>query len=107
MNMKNIEISKEWVLGTLPSISEPNGNGTMILVTDNLSDSHWIDLVLDSIGVKYDNDIIDGDELALDEPVSFLIYWKFRIEEIKFECPNLFAEWTKMDLLNSALSRKN
>ena len=105
--MKNIEITKEWVLGTLPCISEPDGNGTMIIVTDNLSDSHWIELALDSIGVNYESDIIDADELKLEEPVSFLIFWKFKIEEIKYDCPELFAAWTKMDLINSSYKRRN
>jgi hypothetical protein len=105
--MKNIEISAEWILNNLPSITEAVGNGRMILVVDNISDSLWISFALDSMGVKYESDIIEEEELNVKVQTSLLVFWKFRIEEIKEECPVLYAEWTRLDLINSSNRNRN
>jgi len=104
--MKNIEITAEWILGILPCYAQADGYGTITLMADNLSDSHWIDLALDTMGVIYDSDIID-DDLDLEDPDGILVFWDFKIDEIKYDCPNLFAEWKRMDLINSLYNRKN
>lgn len=104
--MKNIEITAEWILSALTYLAEADGNGTIILMSDNLSDSQWIDLALDSIGVKYESDM-NNDGFKPDDPDSVLVFWNFKIDEIKFDCPNLFTEWTRMDLIQSLKNRKN
>ena len=105
--MKNIEITAEWILGTLPSIAEADGNGTIILVVDNLSDSRRIDLALGYMGIRFESDIIEEEELNIKVQVPLIIFWKFRIEDIRHDCPNLYAEWTKLDLINAANRNRN
>jgi len=104
--MKKNEITAEWILEKLPTTTYADGNGSITISTDSISDSNWIDLALDSIGAYYESDVID-EEGEPYEPCSFEIYWIFKIEELKEDCPNLYIKWRKMDLINNSYKNKN
>jgi hypothetical protein len=102
--MKKIEITPEWILKALPMEHIALGQGKIIIVIPDINDYPWIELALDTIGVKYQCEIFDNlpDQ---GEDVFLSIQYEFRIEDIKEECPILYAEWKKIDLINSF--RKN
>ena len=100
--MTIIGITAEWILGTFPISWSADGNGNMSLFTDSYSDSHWIELALDSMGVYYESYYLGDDDIETDE-----VWFEFELEAIKDECPNLYKEWLYMDLRNSSYNRKN
>ena len=51
--MKKIELTPEWILDKLTVMHYADGAGRVIISADTDSDSHWIDLALDSLGIKY------------------------------------------------------
>ena len=104
--MKKIEITAEWVLDEFTIYHYADGNGYITIMTDSMSNSLWIDLVLNTLNINYKWDMEDNDPTD-DEPLLFEIYYSFKIEEIKDDCPNLYAQWIKMDLIKSAYNRKN
>jgi len=107
--MKKIEITPEWILDSLSVIHYADGLGNMTITADTVSDSRWIDLALDTINVKYKSDILEYDPDPEDpyDDFYFEISWQFRIEEVKDDCPNLYAKWMGMNLLNSIMENKN
>ena len=107
--MKKIEITPEWILDKFIVHSQADGHGNITLISECFSDSRWIDLALTTLGVTYVKDELehDPDPEDPDDGFFFEIHWEFKIEDIKDDCPILYAKWTKMDLLNSSFEFKN
>jgi hypothetical protein len=93
--MKKINISPEWVLDKLTSAYSVNGEGDVRITADTISVSRWIDLALETLGIKYETHTVDKDPEP--EEQYFKVQWEFKIEDIKAECPNLYNKWIIMD----------
>ena len=52
--MKKIELTPEWILDKLTVTHYADGRGNVTISADTVSDSRWIDLALDTLGVKYE-----------------------------------------------------
>ena len=100
--MKTLRIKTEWILDTFPLSVYANGNGTVTISTHCLSDARWIELALDSMNILYESYDVTDDETGRVEMV-----WEFEIQALKDDCPKLYKEWSKHDLLNSAYRNKN
>ncbi len=93
--MEKIEISPEWILDKLTVTHHADGEGNITISADSVSDSHWIDLALDTLKIKYKTVTVGYDPDT--EKQYFEVQWEFKIENIKTECPNLYAKWKIMD----------
>lgn len=93
--MKKIEISPEWVLDKLSITHQPDGKGNITICSDTVSDSHWIDLAFETLGVKYETRTVGYDP----DPKKqyFEVQWEFKIEAVKEDCPNLYNKWSTMN----------
>jgi hypothetical protein len=92
---KLIELTPEWILEKLTVTHYADGRGNVTITADTVSDSRWIDLALDTLGVKYETNTVGYDP----DPKKqyFEVQWEFKIEDIKIDCPNLYAKWKIMD----------
>jgi hypothetical protein len=97
--MKQIEITPEWILDKLSVSNHADGLGNITITADTVSDSRWIDLALDTIDVMYETYCVGYDPDP--EQQYFEVIWEFRLEDIKYDCPNLYSRWKKMDQTNS------
>jgi len=94
--MKTLKITTEWILETFPMTVYTDGNGKVTISTSCFSEGTWIELALECMNIDYESyDIID------DETNRFVSFWEFKIQAIKDDCPKLYKEWMKNDLLNS------
>ena len=93
--MKKIELNPEWILDKLAVTHYADGKGNITITTDSVSDSRWIDLALDTLGVKYETHCVGYDPDP--EKQYFEVQWEFKVEDIKTECPNLFDKWKNID----------
>lgn len=93
--MKKIEIRPEWILEQCPHTVQPNGKGNIMISTDNVSLSLWIDLALDILDIEYESSTVGYDPNPKKQYLE--VQWEFRIEDIKEECPTLYKEWKLMD----------
>lgn len=100
--MKKIEITAEWILENFPVSTYADGLGNVTIHTVNISDSNWIELALESMDIFYET--YDTEDW---ENEIFEIFYEFRLESIKDDCPNLYKEWLIMDMRNSAFKRRN
>jgi hypothetical protein len=100
--MKTLKIKTEWILETFPMSVYAEGNGTLTISTFCFSDARWIELALDSMNILYESYEMNDDETGRVE-----MGWEFEIQSIKEDCPKLYKEWSKNDLLNSAYRNKN
>ena len=89
--MKKIEIFPEWILDKSTVTHHADGRGNITIRADTVSDSRWIDLALDTLGIKYEAFIAGYDPDAAKQ--YFAVQWEFKIEDIKTECPNLYKKW--------------
>ncbi len=96
---KIMELTPEWVLEKLPHTMYADGKGNVTISSDNVSDSHWIDLALDTIGIKYESVTVGYDPDP--EKQYFEVQWEFKIEDIKVDCPALYEEWEISDDANT------
>ena len=92
---KVIELKPEWILNKLTVTHHADGRGVVTITADSVSDSHWIDLALDTIGIKYEACTVGYDP----DPAKqyFEAQWEFKIEDIINECPNLYKTWISMN----------
>lgn len=100
---KLIELTPEWILDKLTVTHYTDGKGNITISTDTVSDSRWIDLALDTLGVKYKTCTVGYDPEP--EKQYFEVQWEFKIEGIKIDCPNLYAKWKIMDDANAHRQR--
>ncbi len=92
---KIIELTPEWILNKLPITHYDDGKGKITICADTVSDSRWIDLALETLGVKYETWTVGYDPDP--EKQFFEVQWEFKIEDIKSECPSLWDKWKLMD----------
>lgn len=97
--MKKIEIRPEWILEQCPHTVHPDGKGNIMICTDSLSLSIWIDLALDTLDIEYESSTIGYDPDP--EKQCFEVRWEFRIEDIKEECPAIYDEWMQLNERNA------
>lgn len=97
--MKKLEVYPEWILDNMTFPYYIDGHGNITIVTDSVSDAYWIDLALNTLGVKYSSQTIGYDPDP--ERQYFEVQWEFNIEAIKDECSNLYVRWKTMDYANS------
>jgi len=83
------------VLDKLSITHQADGNGNIIICSDTVSNSHWIDLALDTIGIKYETRTVGYDPDPKEQ--YFEVQWEFKIEDIKEDCPNLYTKWLTMN----------
>ena len=100
--MKTLKIKAEWILSTFPMSVYADGNGTVTISTLCFSDARWIELTLDSMNILY-----ESFEMTDNETDRIELAWEFEIQAIKEDCPKLYKEWSRQDLLNSAYLNKN
>jgi len=96
--MTNIEISADWILDRFTISSYADGNGNIIITADCFSDSHWIDLALDTMAINYKSDLIDDERDLPCLPQTYQFYWEFRLEELQVGCPNFYKKMLALDL---------
>jgi len=97
--MKKIELTPEWILDKLTVTHYADGTGKVLITTDTDSDSCWIELALDSLGVKYETCTLCYDP---DHSKRFFeSQWEFKIEDIKADCPILYNRWKMTDDINA------
>lgn len=89
--MKKIEISPEWILDKLSVTQQADGYGNITICSDSVSDSHLIKLALSTLGIKFESCCV-GCDTNPDAQYSE-VEWKFNIEAIKNDCPNLYTKW--------------
>jgi len=90
---KLIEVIPEWVLDNLSDSMYADGYGNMSVYTSSVSDYNWMCLALNTLKITFeesDNDDYDDRLLSL----------RFRIEEIKNECPSLYERMIKLNINN-------
>ena len=76
-----------------------DGGGSVTICADTVSDSHWIDLALDTLGIKYKTNNVGYDPDP--EKQYFEVQWEFKIEDIKADCPILYNRWKMTDDINA------
>ena len=96
---KIIELNPEWILDKLTVTHHADGRGSITITADSVSDSHWIDLALDTLGVKYETCTVGYDPDP--EKQYFEVQWEFKIEDIKVDCPILYNKWKISDDANA------
>jgi len=96
---KIIELTPEWILDKLTVTNHADGRGNVTITADSVSDSHWIDLALATLGVKYETNTIGYDPDP--EKQYFEVQWEFKIEDIKADCPALYSDWKIIDDANA------
>lgn len=92
---KLIELTPEWILDKLAITDHVDGKRNVTISADTVSDSRWIDLALDTLGVKYETCTVGYDPDP--EKHYFEVQWEFKIEDIKVGCPNLYEKWIIID----------
>lgn len=104
--MKTIKISPEWVLDKSAILYHVNGIGRITILPNSITDSRWIDLALQSLGVKYKPSLIGYDPDP--ETQYFEKQWEFNIEA---ECPSFHLRMNEMNnknlLLKKSLKKNN
>jgi hypothetical protein len=96
---KLIELTPEWILDKLTVTHYADGKGKVTICADTVSDSRWIDLALDTLGVKYKTFCVGYDPDP--EKQYFEVQWKFKLDAIKAECPNLYNKLKTIDDANA------
>lgn len=91
--MRNIKITSEWVLDELPNTNYADGNGNISIYTDSVTDTRWLALALNTLGIPFQE--FEGG----DDNIIFFGY-EFRLEDVKTECPNLYLKWKQLDETN-------
>lgn len=93
--MKKIEISPEWILEKSTVTHHVDGKGNITISSDSVSDAHWIDITLKTLGIKFESSCVGCDTNPNTQYLE--IEWKFNIEEIRLDCPNLYTKWLTMN----------
>ncbi len=93
--MKTIEVSPEWVLDKLSVTQKADGYGNITICSESKSDFQWIELALYTLGINYESCCV-GCEIDLDAQY-YEVEWKFRIEDVKEDCPDLYYKWSLMN----------
>lgn len=83
--MKKLELTCEWILDKLPFTHFSEGNGVGWIETDSGMESMLVELALKTLGINYTDD-----EYINEHTDEFYMQYKFKIEDIKDECPNLY-----------------
>jgi len=93
--MKKIEITPEWVLEKLPHSTHVDDKGNVTICSDSVTDSHWIDLALDTLKIKFESVTVGYDP----DPKKqyFEVQWEFKIDDIKDDCPTFYSNWKIFD----------
>jgi len=97
--MRKIEITPEWVLEKLTITMHADGKGNVTISSDSVTDSHWIDLALATLKVKYETVTVGYDPDPKKQYIE--VQWEFRIDDIKDDCPTLYSKWKLIDDANA------
>lgn len=88
--MKKLNLTTEWVLDKLSTSWMVTEKGCVLQVNlkDGIMESHLVELALQTMGVNYWFNTIGYPNEAIDE-------YRFNLEDIKKDCPNLFLKMEK------------
>jgi len=81
-----IELTPEWVLSSKCKMFFRDDNDIAYLLVSNKYNGYWIDLALQTLGVKYSNF-----EYPKIGDISERWTFEFPIEEVRADCPNFYA----------------
>lgn len=90
---KLIELTPEWVLENLPDSMYADGYGTMSVYTENPDNASWISLALNTLKIPFSESEFDES----DDWDDLMISYKFKIEDIKADCPSLYEFMKNLD----------
>ena len=90
MEKKLIELDPEWVIENFSISQGVFEDGKMFVQTDRIIESSVIHFLLESLKIDFE---IDGDIEEEDECI-----FEFRIEDIKIDCPSLYAEMIRLNI---------
>lgn len=92
-NKKLVEITPEWILGSLSESTGADGYGNMCICANSLSDGNWILMALNTLKIQF-----EVNKNAEFEDILFS--FEFKIEAIKFDCPTLYDAMKKLNIKN-------
>ena len=90
-----MEIKPDWVLKKFSQTIYADGEGIVSLETDNISDTHWIELALESLAIKH-----DCYDYHCEECDTFYFGFEFEISQLQTKCPNFFEDLNDLDNRN-------
>jgi hypothetical protein len=93
--MKQMILTPEWVLQKLPVSSSADGNGEVIVYTDNATDSDFIELALNTLEIQFEHKVD-----CIDEDDELSIEFKFHLEDIQNHCPSYYDRMREVDINN-------
>jgi hypothetical protein len=100
--MKKVDLSCEWILEKLAFTHFSEGNGVGWIETDSGMESMFVELALNTLGIKYSED-----EYINEHNNEFYMQYKFKIKDIKDECPNLYKMMHEYDEINKMAYLRN
>lgn len=93
--MKKNHVFSEWVLDKLSVTQKADGYGNITICSESKSDFHWIEMVLQTLGIEYESCCVGCDVFNYSQ--YYEVEWKFRIEDVKEDCPDLYNKWCLMN----------
>jgi len=99
--MKKIEINPEWILEEFPITHYADGNGKVIIETDEIIDARWIDLALAVLHIPY-----SCSEYYDEEQNTFSWLYTLSLNDLKDDCPTFFKKMNDLDNWNHAYKLK-
>jgi hypothetical protein len=99
--MKKVELSCEWILDKLAFTHFSEGNGVGWIEADGM-EIMFVELALKTLGIEYTED-----EYINEHTDEFYMQYKFKIEDIKDECPNLYKMMHEFDERNRMAYLRN
>jgi len=88
--MKSFKLTPEWVLENLPDMMYADGNGIITLSTEKTTDDHLMRLALNTLKIPYK-------EFKNVNMEDISIWYEFKIDDIKIDCPSLYLEMMEMN----------
>lgn len=101
--MKKIELTADWILERFScgKYADGRGNGTLIILEDELTNYFFIELAFEQMGIEYEaNDYSD------DNGENVETHFEFEIEDIKEDCPKLYKSLSELNYNNSIAGRR-
>jgi len=100
--MKKLELTCEWILNKLPFTHFSEGNGVGWIEANSGMESMLVELALNTLDIEYSED-----EYINEHTDEFYMQYKFKIEDIKNECPNLYKMMYEMNENNKMTYLRN
>ena len=85
-----IKLTPEWILDKFSLSRYADGKGVIYFYSDE-ENCHWIELALETLGIK-----IIKDEIVLDCKGTSVFSFELLLDEIMDECPTLYQEMWKL-----------